>query len=447
MGGAMTAKTTCVRCVFWLTLTALVTTGCNGPKTGGTKKGSLFGGVGRLFDSKEEEPPRPDPSTVWPPHAIWVVRRPYGSPGEIAALMEQCRQAGFNTVLFQVRGEATAHYRSKIEPFAYEYRGGDPGFDPLEVACREAHRRGLALHGWINVIPAWRGDTPPPDTRHIYYQQPDWFWYDQHGQRQPLGWYVSLNPCLPEVRKYLVEICREIVTNYPVDGLHLDYIRFPTDQDPKGRDYPYDSKTLALYKRATGKRPQDGAWSWNKWRTDQVTQLVREIRQMMRHKAPTVKLTAACTPDLDEARKYRFQDAPSWVREGLIDRAFVMNYSAKTQAFRQRQEAWRREAGGRLVAAGIGAYLHATPQTTLDQLALAENWGDGFGLFSNNALLTSTPQAQQHLQAIRPTLLMMRDRALARNRKAPPRDQPAPTPSPAPARSTTPKQNPYGVVP
>ena len=445
MSGAITAKMAHWRSVTWLLLATLWLTGCNGSKSGGGKKTlGLFGGAGKLFKPKVKEPPRPDPSTVWPPHAIWVVRQPYHSPGEIAALMEQCKQAGFNTVLFQVRGEATAHYRSKIEPFAYEYRG-DPGFDPLEVACREAHRRGLALHAWINVMPAWNGDKPPPDTRHIYYQRPDWFWYDQRGQRQPLGWYVSLNPCWPEVRKYLVSVCGEIVTKYPVDGLHLDYIRFPTDRNPNGRDYPYDSKTLALYKRATGKRPQDSAWSWSKWRTDQVTQLVREIRYMMRRKAPTVKLTAACTPNLDEARKYHFQNAPPWVREGLIDLAFVMNYSAKTQAFRQRQAAWRREAGGHRVAVGIGAYLHKTPQTTLDQLALAESWGDGYGLFSNNVLLTGTPKARQHLQTIRPTLLMMRDRTLARNRKAPPRDEPMPAPEPV--RSSAPRKHPYGVVP
>jgi len=445
MSDTRAAKTTHAQCVLWLTVIMLVLSGCNNQPSGGKKKGSFFRGAFRLFQPKPKEPSRPDPNTVWPPHAIWVVRQPYNSPGEISALMERCKQAGFNTVLFQVRGEATAHYRSRIEPFAYEYRSGDPGFDPLEVACREAHRRGLALHAWINVMPAWRGEKPPPDTRHIYYQQPDWFWYDQRGRRQPLGWYVSLNPCLPEVREYLVKICKEIVTKYPVDGLHLDYIRFPTDQTPSGYDYPCDSKTLALYQRATGKRPQDSRWSWNQWRTDRVTQLVGEIRQMMRRKAPSVKLTAACTPDLDEARKHYFQDAPQWVREGLIDLAFVMNYSVRTQAFRQRQEAWRREAGGRRVAVGIGVYLHKTPKTTLDQLALAESWGDGFSLFSNNALLTAAPQARQRLQTIRPTLLMMRDRALARNRKAPPRDEPQATPEPP--RSSVVKRRPYGVVP
>ena len=139
--------------------------------------------------------------------------------------MENCRQGGFNTVLFQVRGNGTAFYRSRIEPLTHEYKKGDPRFDPLEVACREAHRRGLALHAWVNVMPGWRGPRPPADRKQLYRARPEWFLKDQHGKRQPLDsdFYVSLNPCLPEVRDYLVKVFADIMRRYPVDGLHLDW--------------------------------------------------------------------------------------------------------------------------------------------------------------------------------------------------------------------------------
>jgi uncharacterized lipoprotein YddW (UPF0748 family) len=358
----------------------------------------------------ETHAPPPRPRNVWPPRAVWVVRQTYSSPGEIAALMDNCQQAGFNTVLFQVRGNATAFHRSRIEPPAEEFRGQDPGFDQLAVACEEAHRRGMALHAWVNVMPAWRGTAPPADSRQIYNTRPDWFWYDQHGKRQPLigrsgrPTYVSLNPCLPEVRQYLVSVFEEIVRNYPVDGLHLDYIRFPFDEAARGIDYPHDQKTLALYRQATGKRPQDDRARWSQWRTEQITQLVRDIRHMTsRH--PGTRLTVAGGADLADWRKHHFQDGPGWLRSNLVDLVFVMNYTADMQVYRRRQEEWRRAAPGRMIAPGLGVYMHADDQVTIDQLRLASQWGQGFAIFSSNSLFDASPRSNRRLQAIQPTLL------------------------------------------
>jgi len=325
--------------------------------------------------------------------------------------MEACKQAGFNTVLFQARGNGTVFYRSRIEPFAYEY-GGDPGFDPLKVACREAHRRGMALHAWVNVMPAWRGERPPSDRRQLYNAHPDWFWYDQYGARQPLlqqgkPWYVSLNPCLPEVREYLVSVFEEIVRYYPVDGLHLDYIRFPRDVSPKSSDYPHDCKTLALYKKATGKKPEQDGHRWDQWRRDQVTQLVRDIRRMMRKVRPKAKLTAACGANFQEHHQHYFQDGPAWLRGNLVDLVFVMNYSKDVNTFRLRQEAWRRVVPGKDVAAGLGVYLHESDRVTLEQLLLARKYNGGVALFSDKVLFDGSRQSQSRLSKIGPILRQM----------------------------------------
>ncbi|MFQ5495895.1 MAG: glycoside hydrolase family 10 protein, partial [Phycisphaerae bacterium] len=291
--------------------------------------------------------------------AMWVTRWDYKTPGDIAAVMENCRWAGFNTVLFQVRGNGTALYRSKIEPWAKEFGGRDPGFDPLAVACREAKRRGLDLHAWVNVMPGWRGKAPPTDRRQLYHTHPDWFWRDAWGRRQPLGWYNSLNPCYPEVRRYIVAVMHEIVAGYPVDGLHLDYIRFPNEWNnayPAGvvvPDYPRDPRTLAMFRRATGTTPDRAPARWNAWRTDQVTQLVRDIAGMVRHTKPRVRLTAAVGPVPADAKRRHFQDALRWIDEGLVDAVFPMNYTAGMDVFNARLAAWRRAATRVPVVVGV----------------------------------------------------------------------------------------------
>ena len=70
--------------------------------------------------------------------AIWVTRWDYKTEQDIVDLMENIDKAGFDTVLFQVRGNATVFYPSAMEPWAEEFNHQDPGFDPLEAACREA---------------------------------------------------------------------------------------------------------------------------------------------------------------------------------------------------------------------------------------------------------------------------------------------------------------------
>jgi uncharacterized lipoprotein YddW (UPF0748 family) len=229
-----------------------------------------------------------------------------------------------------------------------------------------------------------------------------------------LGWYVSLNPCLPEVRSYLVSVFEEIVANYPIDGLHLDYIRFPSEESPKGSDYPYDRRTMDLFARVSrGKKPWQAKDLWSRWRCDQITQLVRGIHRMVKDTRPQALLTAACGPNPDEHRRRYFQDGPAWLRYDLIDAAFVMNYTRDTNLFRKRQEAWRRVAPGKTVAVGIGMYLHKDDKITINQLQFARYWGSGFSLFSASSIFEDTPRSRARLKAIRPILQAMQRQTVA----------------------------------
>jgi len=278
--------------------------------------------------------------------AVWVTRWDFKNPSDIACVMENCRRAGFNTVLFQVRGAGTALYRSRLEPWADELGGRDPGFDPLAIACVEGHRRGLAVHAWVNVIPGWYGDKPPANPKQLYHARANWFWRDASGQRQPLGWYSSVNPCYPEVRKYLCAVMREIVDKYPVDGLHMDYIRYPNEHSKayEGRgavpDYPRDPRTLAMFKQETGKTPDQAPQLWSRWRADQLTQLVRDIRAVTLRARRGAVLSAAVGPSPDEHLRNHFQDTRRWIAEELVDAVFPMNYAQDMATFDKRLTAW-----------------------------------------------------------------------------------------------------------
>ncbi|MCP4589921.1 MAG: family 10 glycosylhydrolase [bacterium] len=283
--------------------------------------------------------------------AIWVTRFDYKTRSDLETIFDNCVEAGFDTVLLQVRGNATAFYDSPFEPWAEQLGGAYPGFDPLACSVVLARQRCLSLHAWINLVPVWRGIEPPPTEgawkQQLYNARPEWMWWDQHGVRQPLSerFYVSVNPCLPEVRDYLAEVVIDIAARYDLDGIHLDYARFPNEfpATPAGDiDYPHDPRTLRLYRAATGGTPEQaraGQGPWDTWRTEQVTETIRLIRERLNELEPPPQLSAAVNP-LPGGGLEHFQDAVTWIEQGLVDALYPMNYASNEELFGERLDLW-----------------------------------------------------------------------------------------------------------
>lgn len=321
--------------------------------------------------------------------AVWIARMHYRYAEDVAVMMRRCRDLGLNTVLWQVRGEGTVTYPSRLEPWAREFDHRDPGFDPLASAVEQAHANGLRLEAWVNVMPGWKGTQPPPDLRQLWHAHPEWFLHDAAGTRQPAGdFYAILNPCLPEVRDYIVSVCEEIVTDYDIDGLHLDYVRYAWDTTPDAKNrYPRDARTLALYRAATGLHPDDDPTAWDRWRADQITQLVRDIRTMLRRVRPDATLTAAVIRDPERAYRGSLQDSATWLRLGLVDALMPMAYTADAASFSDSIEQYRRRAPEpHRVVPGIGLYKIESADALRAQLAKCAAWGGGFALFSYDSL-------------------------------------------------------------
>lgn len=336
-----------------------------------------------------------------PTRAIWVARYHYNTPADVTEIMRNCRELGADTVLWQARGEAVVSYPSRLEPWAREFGFKDPGFDPLALAVAEAHRFGMRLEAWVNVMPGWKGATPPPMPGHVFHEHPDWFLYDAQGKRQPLNEnYVILNPCNPEVRRHIREVFTEIATNYEIDGLHLDYVRYAWDSAKNAKQrYPRDSATLSAYQRDTGRRPDDDAAAWDLWRANQLTRLVDDIRQMLNRVRPGASLTAAVWRNPRLAYGDYLQNSAVWLRSGLVDAIMPMAYTERINTFEQDIEMYRRAAPGGRVIPGIGLYQHRDAATTRRQLELCQRWGGDVALFSYESLF---PTLQDRLRLVEP---------------------------------------------
>ncbi len=354
--------------------------------------------------------------------AIWVTRFDYKTRDDVTTIVDRCKSAGFNTILFQVRGNATAFYPSSFEPWGEQLGGVDPGFDPLQTAIAAAHGQGMRIAAWMNVMPAWWGKDPPKDPGQVCNQHPDWLWVDQHGAKQPLSnkFYVSLNPCLPAVRHYIVGVLRDVVARYDLDELHLDYLRFPNEQPPgepdrSKLDYPRDATTLGLFQADTGKKPDADPAAWKQWRTEQVSNLLRDIRHMMRETKPSVELSAAVGVVPENALS-NFQDTETWLAENLLDVVYPMNYTRDFSTFDQHVASWKKTAKGHYVVMGV-SLESGDISVAGEQLDSSLRAFNGYSAYAYSSIFDSAntsiagqdeaarQQRQQRRQAIWPKLI------------------------------------------
>ncbi|HEY0021057.1 MAG TPA: family 10 glycosylhydrolase [Longimicrobium sp.] len=273
--------------------------------------------------------------------ALWVNRWDYGSAATIRQVMQNAKRANFNIVYFQVRGPWDARYPSRLDPCSprlCDRLGGVPSWDPLEVAVREAHARGLQLHAWINGLSGWesnngatcRGLRPsaPGQPNHVLVDHPEWAMHTRAGRPMacPNGEeYVYLSPAHAGVRTHLARVAADIVRRYPVDGIHLDRIRYP------GAEFGWDRAALAQFGRDPAANPRD----WSQFRRDLVSRMVRETHDSI-HAVRKVPLSAAVWPIYDRTRfgwtasssgiAQFFQDTWGWAQGGYLDVAVPMTY-------------------------------------------------------------------------------------------------------------------------
>ncbi len=365
-------------CVLFLTLAAALRPSAHATGTGGPEPG---GGLGLRAGPGVEEV-----------RAAWVTRWAFKSPGDVSAMFDDLRAAGINTVFFQVRGACTVLYRSSLEPWSGVLTGGmggDPGWDPLEVAVVEAHKRGMALHAWVNVFPAWPvSDSAkgPPETepRHVMLAHPEWIACNKRGEPMSIERsksryaYAFLSPTVPGVHAHIKQVVREIVTGYEIDGLHLDYVRFPDST------YSYDETSKSAYRTYSLYAPQGMTYAL--WRTGRLTDLVAGIREIVAEAKPHVVVSATMRRDYMEGKERFFQDGLDWLLEGYVDLLVPMIYTSDMGLFEKSVREYTLIAGEESVIAGIGAYLDSMDEITFaGQVQVARSYGlKGIAVFNSD---------------------------------------------------------------
>ncbi|TVQ52488.1 MAG: hypothetical protein EA366_14110, partial [Spirulina sp. DLM2.Bin59] len=176
----------------------------------------------------------------------------------------------------------------------------------------------------------------PVLTRH-----PDWIATDRQGNPyEPGSGKVFFDPAHPEVRRYLLRLIDEVITQYGVDGIHLDYVRYPFQDPHLNQDYGFGLESRRQFSRQYGVdplavRPGDPLWPrWTQFRIGQISSFVEEVHHAVKPKHPDVLISAAVFPMPTQTRLVRLQQNwEAWLQAGHIDLLTPMTYARDTREF------------------------------------------------------------------------------------------------------------------
>lgn len=245
---------------------------------------------------------------------------------ELIAMLDTMVRLNLNAMVFQVRPEGDALYRSALEPwsrFLTGRQGGDPGYDPLGFLIEQAHRRGIEVHAWFNPYRAKVNASSMAVAPHISVTNPT--------EVVTYGDYLWMDPGSVIVQNRVVSVIEDVVRRYDIDGVHFDDYFYPY---PNGDPFP-DDRTWEQY-RASG-----GTLSRADWRRDNVNRLIRRVNDAVRAIKDYVRFGISpfgiyrpgMPPGITGLDQYNaiYADPVRWISQGWVDYLAPQLYWPTTQ--------------------------------------------------------------------------------------------------------------------
>ena len=312
----------------------------------------------------------------------------FSSREGIDALIDFARKASINTLFVQVYRENKAWFSSQVaDPSPYKKYRNDLSEDPFARIIRQAHRRGIQVHAWLNLLSL--GQNQNSNLLNKY--GTDVLTRNLKEKKKISDYLIDkqyfLEPGDPRVRKDLSEIVSELLRAYPeLDGIQFDYIRYP-DMEPH---YGYTQSNIERFKKATGLKVIDEeSLIWKEWKRTQVTELLTLLVKTTRALRPGIQVSATGCMPYARAFHEAYQDWPSWITHGLVDFVTIMDYSPDPIEFKRWLTVVKEKVpDSSKVKIGIGAYkLIRTPEIFDQEIRSVEKLGMTGAVFHYGSLL------------------------------------------------------------
>ena len=291
-----------------------------------------------------------------------------------------CERSGISDIYLQLYRSDKAYYDSQLtDRSAFESVLSSSKEDLIPYFIKKASLKEIRVHAWVNLLSLAQNK----DANIIKKYGDDVLTYDQKGRpsmspKDDLDRYYSredqlfLEPGDWRVRDYLGGIIQEILRKYPdLEGLHFDYIRYPTATPyipgarftTQGISYGYNRLNMLNFAQATGLDPsimnmnRVNALLWDKWRRDQVTKIIGYLSEKARKVLPEIEISATIVPSLEKAYFSTFQNWPEWINKKFVDNVVAMNYTDDIDLVKLYSSSLMINDFEKNVQIGVGAYL------------------------------------------------------------------------------------------
>ncbi len=266
--------------------------------------------------------------------SVWVTPWDLTTPEKIDKLIQDCEDNNINEILAEVRYRGDALYKPNrsnnrfVNNEEKSYILNNSDFDPLQYLIQHTKDKSIRVQAWVTVLVTTPGSAERLNTNHLYFKHRDWVTYSADEREMPVnvleGAYID--PALPEVREYLADVFADIALNYEVDGIHLDYVRYP---DHRWGFHPRSVKAFEKQVKT------DSAVTWEIWKEKQITEMIKTISVRVKSVKPNIELSAAVKPDPYSAKKYFGQNWEEWLDKKYVDTVYLMAYQTKDESFNQ----------------------------------------------------------------------------------------------------------------
>ncbi len=299
------------------------------------------------------QPTRPQAQPGEAVYAVWItcyeLNKMLREPGEKAfrsafeQVVTQCVQDGINTIFVQVRPFCDAFYCSDLfawSDYSRNKSGDAPSFDPLSLMVTLAHEHGLQLHAWVNPYRiSYETGRSLPKTLSAYQI------CIAHTEK---GTYFD--PSSAAVRSLILNGMKEILENYPVDGIHIDDYFYPT----KEADFDRNSYAEACALGST--------LCLEDWRREQVNLLLRSAYALVKSFGAEKIFSVSPTADISKNRNELFADTALWLsQDGYVDwliPQIYFGFENEKMPFEQVMQQWEAlpKASSVRLLCGLAAY-------------------------------------------------------------------------------------------
>jgi hypothetical protein len=258
---------------------------------------------------------------------------------DVQNLLDKVKEMGFNKIYLNTNFNGKSIYKSNyLQQTLANTKVYGNYKDYLECFIDEAHKRDIAVSAWTNTLILGDGSFNSTYSK-------SWSLISYEGLNNHNGMYF-LDISNLDVQTFLVNIMTELATNYNLDGIEYDFIRYPSGnlhsytgvigESTKPLDWGYTDSFINTFKLVnpfTGdikthiRNSQTFRTKWLDFKRQVLTDTVEKLSSAIKNTRPGISVSAAVMSSINIAKKTYLQDWQEWINKGWVDTLEPMIYS------------------------------------------------------------------------------------------------------------------------